>query len=62
MPQVKKLYDAVRKDGQKGHVAEILDGVAMFVPWNTGIAELHLVEDLQHSVTKLRLTEPAELL
>ena len=47
MPRVKKLYDAIRKDGQKGHVADILNGVAMFVPWNTGMDELHLVEDLQ---------------
>lgn len=47
VPQAKKFYNAIRKDGQPGHVAGTLNGVAMFVPWLTGIAELHLVEDLQ---------------
>ena len=39
-------WTAVRDDGQVGHIRDILNGVAMFVPWNTGLAELHLVKDL----------------
>ena len=39
-------WTAVRDDGQVGHIRDILNGVAMFVPWNTGKEELHMVQNL----------------
>lgn len=38
-----------RKDGQKGHVVSTLGNVCMFLPWDTGMEELHYHKDLTPS-------------
>ncbi len=36
----------MRGDGQRGLVLQVLNGVAMFMPFNSGHEELHLLSDL----------------
>ena len=47
MSAVRFKMEAYRSDGQIGTILSVLNGVAMFLPHNTGHEELHMFDDLR---------------